>query len=99
MGSNKNCFGKFIRSNILFQELRVSGLYTGLEVEPSNDDLKNLYDALWKSEGGRRPPTSGAKPYTNLENLFDAYDYVDGGPRQGELSFTLRELQPSKVML
>ena len=82
-----------------FQERRVSGLYTDLEVEPSNDDLKNLYDALWKSEGGRRPPTSGAKPYTNLENLFDAYDYVDGEPRQGELSFTLRELQPSKVML
>ena len=68
-------------------------------MEPSNDDLKNLYDALWKSEGGRRPPTSGAKPYTNLENLFEAYDYVDGGPRQGELSFTLKELQTSKVML
>ena len=71
------------------QERKVSGAYTGLELEPSNDDLQNLYDALWKSEGGKRPPTSGAKPYTNLESLFDAYDYVDGVQKQGGLYYSV----------
>ena len=47
-------------------------------MEPSDGDLKNLYEALWKCGDKQKQTPSGGKPYTILESLFDEYDYVDG---------------------